>query len=116
MRYVRLRKYIVALLHSIRDQEDVQLFYEEVSQHKGTDAAQIYGGIIAVIAEVCESRTPRVPWAGIPVGTIKKHATGKGNAGKEAMIAAAQAKWPRDGLTSDDECDARWIAEAGMEY
>ena len=25
-----------------------------------------------------------VPYQGVPVGTVKRHATGKGNAGKEA--------------------------------
>ena len=38
------------------------------------------------------------------MGTIKKHATGKGNAGKAAMIAAARARGfaPQD----DNEADA----------
>ena len=45
-----------------------------------------------------------VPYQGVPVGTIKRHATGKGNAPKEAMIAAARAKGfaPAD----DNEADA----------
>ncbi|MBM3273404.1 hypothetical protein FJY94_09270, partial [Candidatus Kaiserbacteria bacterium] len=33
----------------------------------------------------------QIPYQGVPVGTIKKHATGKGNAGKAEMIAAAKA-------------------------
>jgi Holliday junction resolvasome RuvABC endonuclease subunit len=45
-----------------------------------------------------------VPYQGVPVGTIKKHATGKGNANKAAMIAATKAKGfnPAD----DNEADA----------
>jgi Holliday junction resolvasome RuvABC endonuclease subunit len=49
------------------------------------------------------------------VGTIKKHATGKGNAGKQAVIAAMQAKGyhPKD----DNEADAlallTWAMEQG---
>ena len=31
----------------------------------------------------------KTPYEGVPVGTIKKHATGKGNSGKSKMIAAA---------------------------
>ncbi|MDH1428274.1 hypothetical protein N5J23_17280 [Comamonas aquatica] len=40
----------------------------------------------------------------MPVGTIKKHATGKGNAGKEDVIAAMRARGhaPAD----DNEADA----------
>ena len=45
-----------------------------------------------------------IPYQGVPVGTIKKHATGKGNADKQAMIAAARARGfsPAD----DNEADA----------
>jgi Holliday junction resolvasome RuvABC endonuclease subunit len=45
-----------------------------------------------------------VPYEGVPVGTIKRHATGKGNANKDAMIAAARARGfsPAD----DNEADA----------
>jgi Holliday junction resolvasome RuvABC endonuclease subunit len=45
----------------------------------------------------------------VPVGTIKKAATGKGNASKADMIAAAK----RAGcFTEDDnEADAFWIAK-----
>jgi hypothetical protein len=46
----------------------------------------------------------------VPVGTIKKHATGKGNAGKDAVIAAVRA-WSFDPV-DDNEADAlallRW--------
>ena len=40
----------------------------------------------------------------MPVGTIKKHATGRGNARKDAMLAAARARGhsPAD----DNEADA----------
>ena len=45
-----------------------------------------------------------VPYQGVPVGTIKRHATGKGNAPKVAMIAAARGRGysPAD----DNEADA----------
>ncbi len=45
-----------------------------------------------------------IPYSGVPVGTIKKHATGKGNADKAAMMAAVTALGfaPLD----DNEADA----------
>ena len=46
----------------------------------------------------------QIAYQGVPVGTIKKHATGKGNAGKEAVIAAMRAKgYP---VNDDNEADA----------
>ena len=54
---------------------------------------------------------PKIPYRGIPVATIKKRATGKGNADKGQMIAAAKSRWPCHAFIDDNECDARWIAE-----
>ena len=66
------------------------VYFEEVRRHAGTLAAQIYGGFLAHLSAWAEFRD--VPYQGVPVGTIKKHATGKGNADKQAMVAAMQAR------------------------
>jgi hypothetical protein len=47
-----------------------------------------------------------VPYQGVPVGTIKLHATGRGNAPKEAMIAAARSR----GFSPVDDNEADAIA------
>lgn len=107
MRFLRLERRLRELIDLVHPGV---VALEEVRRHKGTDAAHIYGGIIAVIAKVCEELG--IPYFAIPVGTVKRHATGKGNAGKDAMVDAAQSKWPADGLVREDECDARWIADA----
>jgi hypothetical protein len=46
----------------------------------------------------------KIPYRGVPVGTIKRHVTGRGNADKEAVIAAVRALGfdPAD----DNEADA----------
>ena len=54
----------------------------------GVDAAHAYGGFMAHLTAWCEHHN--IPYAGVPVGTIKKHATGKGNASKDLMIGAAK--------------------------
>jgi len=78
------------------------IWFEEVRRHAGTDASHIYGGLMATLTAWAELRG--VPYEGVPVGTIKRHATGKGNADKDAMIAAAKARGfnPAD----DNEADA----------
>ena len=104
MRFLRMRQHIAELLDTVKPG---MLAFEEVRRHQGVDAAHIYGGIIAVITEECERRS--IPYMGIPVGTIKKRATGKGNAGKPEMMDAVRREWPGwDG--DDNEADARWIA------
>ena len=54
-----------------------------------------------------------VPYQGVPVGTIKKHAAGNGNANKAVMVAAAQARGysPAD----DNEADAIAILHWALE-
>ena len=78
------------------------IWFEEVRRHAGTDAAHVYGGLMASLTSWAELRG--VPYEGVPVGTIKRHATGKGNAPKQAMLEAARARGfsPAD----DNEADA----------
>lgn len=107
MRYLRVRQYLNQL-HSTSKID--RIAYEEVRRHMGVDAAHVYGGIIATIGAFCEEQN--IPYEGIPVSTIKMVATGKGKASKEAMIAAAQAKWPGQNVIDDNQADALWILEA----
>ena len=84
------------------------LSFEEVRRHLGTDAAHAYGGYLSHLTAFCDAQEPPIPYEGFPVPTIKKRATGSGNAPKEAMIAACAAllnKTPID----DNEADALWI-------
>ncbi len=109
MRYLRVRRYVEELLAGSYGIEAVA--YEEVRRHMGVDAAHVYGGIVAEITAVCEKRDPKLPYRGVPVGTIKKLATGKGNANKAKMIEMARAVFgcePKD----DNEADALWCAAA----
>ncbi len=98
MRYLRFQRWLDEVT---RDGVD-SIWFEEVRRHAGTDAAHVYGGLLATLTAWCEAHS--VPYSGIPVGTIKKHATSKGNANKDAMIAAAVARGfaPCD----DNEADA----------
>lgn len=105
MRFVRFRR----LLSEVLDGIDL-VYFEEVRRHIGTDAAHIYGGLMAIVTEECELR--KIPYAGIPVGTIKKHATGKGNADKTAMVEAARARFEHHTKIQDDNhADALWLLD-----
>jgi len=124
MRFLRLETYLRDVLSKGID----AVAYEEVRSHTrffagrasfATDAAHIYGGIVAIISSACEgwhadgSTGPEaapIPYRGIPVGTIKKFATGRGNASKEEMLEAAAQRWPEYECADDNEADARFIA------
>lgn len=101
MRFLRFRRWLneVAASHGPLD----QIAFEEVRNHKGVDAAHVYGGLMATLTAWCEENS--VPYEAIPVGTIKRHWTGKGNANKDAMIEASRKRnlEPAD----DNEADAQ---------
>lgn len=65
-------------------------------RHLSTDAARVHGGLLATLTAWCEQRS--IAYQGVPVGTIKRYVTGKGNADKAAVIAAVRARGysPRD--------------------
>ena len=97
LRFVRWLDELQALSGGLQ-----HLAFEEVRRHASTDAAHAYGGFLGLLSAWCERHA--IPYQGVPVGTIKKHATGKGNANKDAMIAAVRS-W---GYTpvDDNEADA----------
>jgi Holliday junction resolvasome RuvABC endonuclease subunit len=100
MRFLRFRSWLDELL--CRTSSVAAIYFEEVRRHAGTDAAHVYGGFLAHLAAWCEQK--RMPYQGVPVGTIKRHVAGKGNADKQAVIAAVKARGfaPAD----DNEADA----------
>jgi Holliday junction resolvasome RuvABC endonuclease subunit len=99
MRYLRFRNWLTEM-HS--NAAFTSVYFEEVRRHIGTDAAHIYGGLMGHLTAWCEER--KMPYSGVPVGTIKKSATGRGNANKEAMIAAVTS-WGYAPI-DDNEADA----------
>lgn len=82
MRFLRFRQFLDQFPH----RPDL-VTYEAVRRHKGVDAAHVYGGLQATLTAWCEQNN--IPYEGVPVQHIKKFATGKGNASKADMIAAA---------------------------
>lgn len=101
MRFLRFRNHICELVSSANTPATA-IYYEEVRRHLGVDAAHVYGGLQSVLTTWAEEN--RVPYMGVPVGTIKKFWTGKGNADKAAMIRVAGERGfaPED----DNEADA----------
>lgn len=78
------------------------IFFEEVRRHLGVDAAHIYGGFWGAISAWAEKN--EIAYEGVPVGTIKKYITGRGNASKIDVINAVRKLgfFPID----DNEADA----------
>ena len=100
MRFLRFKQWLTEIKQMSGGLDAV--FVEEVRRHVSTDSSHAYGGWLAIVSAWCEHH--QIPYEAVPVGTIKRHATGKGNAGKEAVIAAIRGRGfnPVD----DNEADA----------
>ena len=72
-------------------------------------AARVCFGLIATVEMWCETR--HVEYREIQIGRIKKHATGRGNARKPEMVAAARARWPELRIVDDNAADALWLLD-----
>ena len=105
MRFLRFQRWLTELSRAAAPSAGLaidQVVFEEVRRHAGVDAAHAYGGFLGQLGSFCEHH--HIPYQGVPVGTIKRFITGKGNARKEAVITAIRAlgHCPVD----DNEADA----------
>ena len=109
MRYLRFGKWLDQTLEITCGIDAV--YYEAVRRHVGTDASHVYGGLLATLTAWCEAHG--IPYQGVAVGTWKRHACGKGNADKQAVISAMRARGfePADDNEGDAIAILLWALE-----
>ena len=114
MRYLRFEHWLgeVSSLTGYLSGKLDAVHFEEVRRHCGVDAAHAYGGFLAHLTAWCERQ--KIPYQGIPVGTIKKFITGKGNASKDQVIAAVKALGHSP--TDDNEADALALLHLALHH
>jgi Holliday junction resolvasome RuvABC endonuclease subunit len=116
MRYLRFRRWLDEML-ATTGPSSVQsglsaVYFEEVRRHLGVDAAHAYGGFLATLTSWCEHQ--EIPYQGVPVGTIKRHVTGKGNAGKSEMVMAMKTRGYM--VAEDNEADALAVLDWALAH
>ena len=99
MRYWRFERWLGEMIAGI------DVIYYEQAHHRGGYATQVGVGFTTIILKVAaENKIETCP---VHSATVKKSATGKGNASKAEMIKAAQ--YLKAGLQDDNEADALHI-------
>ncbi len=110
-RFLQLEAHLMGVSISSGD-EITKVYYEEVMQRPlSVYAGHIYGGLKATLGMWCVEHN--IPREGVPVGTIKKHWTGRGNASKSEMVEEAIRRGyaPID----DNEADALALLHYGLD-
>lgn len=129
LRFVRLKQFLSVLNPDLIIIEDARFTGEAGSygsrSHsaliaRAVQATEVLAGLKVVVAVWAEENG--VPLHGFGSGEIKKYATGKGNANKEDVIRAANARF---GMTYDPEtyqhtgadniCDSAFCCVMGLE-
>ncbi|WP_207000693.1 polynucleotidyl transferase [Trinickia mobilis] len=88
------------------------IYYEDVKNHAGTQAAHCYGGFESQLQVFCDIN--RVRLVGVGVGQIKKAWTGRGNSNKDEMIDEARRRGFKVSADADDTADALAILNLAM--
>ena len=100
MRFLKFQSWLTEI-HGLLGIE--RLAYEQVQQRPASIAAgHVYGGFLGLLTAWCELQ--RIPYEGVPVGTIKKSLTGSGSAKKKDMVEWVNKKGHT--VTDDNEADA----------
>jgi Holliday junction resolvasome RuvABC endonuclease subunit len=114
MIYVRFGKWFNEMLESYTPS---LIVYEQLHL-RGAAATELLTGLLGqmerCIEEYCYNRNTKIEHASIHSGTIKKFATGKGNASKEQMMKSYYDRFGKD-PEDDNECDARFLLELSKE-
>lgn len=110
MRLIRFRSKLKEVITS----EHINLVVFERPGGRHVGAVIVQSELQGQVKVICEDMN--IPYRGYSSQEIKKFATGKGNVGKPAMIAAAKQKLGYIG-ENDNEADAIWLLElAKSEY
>ena len=85
---------------------------EVPGQFRSGDAALAAGMVQGVIREILVEF--QLPFGKIHLTKVKQFATGKGDADKATMVAAANRHRDADPLTDDNQADAWWLRQIGL--
>lgn len=106
-RYLRLR----SKLEEIRSAyPDLTIVAYEMPHQRGGAASEVLLGCATTVQSWCAEHS--LQHVSVHSATLKKSATGKGNASKEEMVAAAKAKGWKP--ANDDEADALHLLDYAL--
>lgn len=110
MRFLRFNRWLKEML----DEYPTDLVIYEQAHHRGGAATELCVGLVTRVQEMCAERG--IEYQKLHSATLKKFATGKGNAKKGVMLETARQRWG-DHIKDDNEADAIWLLHwAEREY
>ena len=105
VRYLRLQSNMQSALNAV---PDIGLVIYEASFQRGSKAAEYHAGYCTRIQSWAAEKS--IEHTSVFASTLKKWATGKGNASKEQMIEMGKRRFEPTSL-DHNEIDALWLLE-----
>ncbi len=102
MRFLKFETWLTKIVKMVKP----KFIVYEMAHHRGGAPTAVLTGMVALIQKRCAESG--FEHTSVHSATLKKHATGKGNAGKEVMIEAARKRFKID-IIDDNHADALWI-------
>lgn len=118
MRFLRFRKWLREMLSLAEigvsfDSDSPGIIVYEQAHHRGGAATELAVGLVTdTLAEAARVSVEHMP---VHTGALKKWATGKGNTGKDGMIARATELYPDIDIIDDNHADALLLLGYGLE-
>lgn len=109
---MRLIRFKAKLNEIYNSDPPIDIVVFEAARHAGPHmqgALVVQAELQGVLKSWCEEK--EIEYRGYSPKEIKKHATGKGSANKEKMLAAAAEKWPDIKIVDHNEADALWLLD-----
>lgn len=108
-RIVAIRDHLAGALVAVQDADLVVIEGPVVRSSAAVIIGMVHGAVRSMLLD------HDTPHAIVPPATLKKYATGKGNADKTAMAIAALKRAGAE-FADDNECDAWWLRMAGLQH
>ena len=105
MRVVRFKAKVKEMIKI----EGIELIAYEMPAGRHKAAIMVASQMVGVLMDLCENYG--VNYTPYTSTAVKKLATGKGNAGKPAVMAAARKKFTDVLIIDDNHADALWLLE-----
>ncbi len=107
IRFVRFRKWLADMAFGPKVPK-LDLVVYEMAHHRGGAATAVGVGFATVVLEFCAQF--EIEHTGVHTATLKKFATGKGNATKDDVIRCVNEKFGEPGVYVDNDNEADAIA------
>lgn len=102
MRFLRFRRWLLDILALTK--ANLVVYEAAISFHKSTYSGQLANGFAGIMQASCAELGLECLVVTAP--ELKRTATGKGNCGKDLMVAAAKRKFPDLKIIDDNHADA----------